>query len=146
MQAITRELALTSAPISEPNIWPSYECGSLGHARALAHLAVSEYLRRFYSLKRPGQEKPEKLRGRRIEALFHPPGKGAFDFLSLLTYIRSEPKFSQIFTASAKEVKVASMSFAVSSQECETAFERRYSLISKCVQDNLGIVDVFEVV
>lgn len=149
MQGIACDLALAGAPMPSPCVWPSYEHRNVSTPGALAYLAIFEYLRRFYTVRRQdpsGVLKPVRLRYDRVEAIFQPPDKPSSDFLALLTHIRNEPKLSQMCADAVQKAEVADLSCKVSAEECEAAFQQRYSLVAKCVEEGFGLVDVFDIV
>ena len=149
MQGIARDLALAAAPIPAPCVWSTYGRRDVSTPSALAYLAIFEYLRRFYTIARRDQSgvlKRERLRYHLAEAIFHPPGKRMSDFLTLLAHVKNEPKLSQMCADASQKAEVADLSFKVSAEECQAAFQQRYGLVAKCVEDGFGLVDVFDIV
>jgi hypothetical protein len=145
MQGIARELSLGGAPIPEPFVWVAYDSGQAKNPKAIAWLALSEYLRRFYTVDRNGIKK-DKLRYDRLEAIFHPPGNRISNLLSLFEKIQTNPYLAQVFDAAAQKAAVSNPILKVTLEECRVAFESRYSLIQRCVRESLGIVDVIDIV
>ncbi len=149
MQGIARDLALAAAPIPAPCVWWTSGQRDAATPRALAYLAMFEYLRRFYTIAKRdsgGVLKRERLLYHRVEAIFHPPDKRMSDYLALVAHIRSEPKLPQMCADAAQRAEVADPMFNVSAQECEAALHQRYGLIAKCAAEGLGLIDVFDVI
>jgi hypothetical protein len=142
MQGIVRVLALGGAPIHEPFVWRAYDAA--GEApRALAWLALSEYLRRFYEVDRNGIKR-DRLRYDRLEAVFHPPGIRVSNLLALFEQIRRNPHLGQVFTAASQKAEVANPTLHVTPEECGSAFEHRYRLIKRCADKALAMVDLID--
>ena len=144
MQGIVRGLALGGAPMPEPLVWRPYDAEG-ETPRALAWLALSEYLRRFYTVERNGIER-DRLRYDRLEAVFHPPGLRLFNLLALFEQIRKNPLLHQVFAAASQKAEVSNPTLQVTPEECRTAFECRYSLIKRCCENSLAIVELIDVV
>jgi hypothetical protein len=148
MQGIARDLEIEKAPIEPPYVWPT-----VGRTQetpsAHAYLAIFEYLRRFYKpLRRDadGEFKRVSLRYDRVEAIFQPPGKYVEAYSTLLAQIQREPRLPGICVAAVEKSEVLSRDFKVSTSECKAALNQRYSLVKKCADMDLGLVDVFDLV
>jgi hypothetical protein len=137
-------LALGGAPLPEPFVWRAYDAAG-ETTRALAWLALSEYLRRFYTVDRNGIER-DRLRYDRLEAVFHPPGIRISNLLALFGQIRRNPLLGQVFAAASQKAEVANPTLQVTPEECRAAFEDRYSLIERCSEESLAIVDLIDIV
>ena len=146
LQGMVRDLTAAGAPMPAPTIWPTPEDATSNEPSALAYLAVFEYLRRFYKLSvigTDGQQRVVGLKHRRVEAIFHAPGKTLAEFANLLTHITKESRLAEIFKAAADRAEV-SCGNPLTPTECRIAFERRESLIARCVREDCGLVDVFD--
>jgi hypothetical protein len=137
-------LALGGAALPLPFVWRPYDAAG-DTPRALAWLALSEYLRRFYTVDRNGIER-DRLRYDRLESVFHPPGIRVSNLLALFEQIRRNPLLDQVFAAASQKAEVVNPTLQVTPEECRSAFEARYTLIKRCSEDSLAIVDLIDVV
>ena len=144
IQGIVRMLALGEAHVPEPFVWRAYDAKG-DSPKALAWLALSEYLRRFYTVDRNGVER-DRLRYDRLEAVFHPPGLQVSNLLALFEQIRKNPHLDQVFVAASQKAEVCNPALQVTPEECRVAFEDRFDLIMKCSKESLGLVDLIDLV
>src|SRR5262249_31609585 len=133
MQGIVRELSIRGARMPEPFVWVAYDSEQVKNPRAIALLAVSEYLRRKYEVDRNGNPR-DTLRYDRLEAVFHPPGRRISNLFGLFEKIKSNPHLDQVFAAAAQKAEVANPILTVDMNECRAAFESRYGMIERCVR------------
>ncbi len=144
MQAIVMELARRGAPLPPPVVWQAYDVAGVAHPRAIAYLALCEYLSRFYKVERNGRA--ENLRHDRIEAIFLPPEKHVRRLLDLYEHIRENPHLPKVFAAAAEKAEIAAPTLKIAPEECALAFTARYQLIKRCADESCGAVDVIEIV
>jgi hypothetical protein len=137
-------LALGGAHMPDPFVWRAYDAKG-DSPRALAWLALSEYLRRFYTVDRNGIER-DRLRYDRLEAVFYPPGLQVSNLLALFEQIRKNPHLNQVFMAASQKAEVSNPTLQVSPEECRAAFENRYHLINRCSKESLALVDLIDLV
>lgn len=144
IQGIVRMLALGGAHMPEPFVWRAYDAEG-ENTRAMAWLALSEYLRRFYTVDRNGIER-DRLRFDRLEAVFHLPGLQLSNLLALFEQIRKNPHLDQVFVAASQKAEVSNPTLQVTPQECRAAFENRFDLIKRCSMESLALVDLIDLV
>jgi hypothetical protein len=147
MQGIARELEILGAPIPPFHVWKSYDDTEGNAPRALAYLALFEYLRRFYKPNRQGagpQSGEKGLKYDRVEAIFHPPDQRLVAYLSLLSQALSESKLSEMCLQAVRRSEVLAFGFKVDPDECEAALRYRHTLAATCVKLNCGLVDVLD--
>lgn len=148
MQGIARELEVLGAPIPAAQVWTSYDDTEGNAPRALAYLALFEYLRRFYKPNRQGAGAPSgerSLKYDRVEAIFQPPGQRLVAYLGLLSQVLSESKLSEMCLHAVRSAEVLALGFKVSPGECEAALRQRHSLVAMCVRLDCGLVDVLDI-
>jgi len=142
LQGMVREMAMKGAPITYVHVWGPYEQEEGHGPRAVAYLAIVEYLRRFYQPDRPGER---SLKYDRIEATFHPPGDRLSAQLRLLTKTQSESRLAEMCAYAVRKADVLTRACPVSAAECEAAIRQRHRLFVMALEQDCGLVDAIDV-
>lgn len=143
LQGMVREMAIKGAPIAYVHVWGTDQQTEQGGPRAVAYMAAMEYLRRVYQPDRAGEK---SLKYDRLEAIFHPPGERLSAHLRLLTKTQSESRLAEMCAYAVRKADVLTGGCAISAVECEAAIRQRHKLLVMCVEQNCGLVDVFDIV
>jgi hypothetical protein len=142
MQGIIEELAVQDGLLRPPLVWPVEDTQEIPSARA--YLAIIEviisWMRKHLSV-----DEKERVEYIRFPRIFFPPDHATlhlkqFDFLS------HHAEISSLFELAAQTASIKDSRFLLSSAECKRAFELRYELLKGLAAQNLGLVDVLDLV
>ncbi len=133
LQELTVELYQHNALKNPPDVWVCYDQFQKESVRALALLALVEQIYR-------------QIASSRVGAVFTGPDQISTRLKSFKGLSQQEYTISELCETAARISTNLHPDLPIETHEVERAFERRYEQLSLCVTEQLGLVDVIDIV